>query len=103
MDQFEIVAPGDPQPPIESASASTACQTNSSRFAYALTAGVLGVASLLLIAICLLLFTAFATYSDSVDIEVYDMDLDDGWFDDDSFGPYRHEDWNHSLGTERQL
>lgn len=103
MDRFEIVAPADPQPPIESASASTACQTNSSHFAYALTAGVLGVASLLLIAICLLVFTAFATYTDSVDIEVYGMDLDDRLFDDDAFGPYGHDDWNRSLGAERQL
>lgn len=45
--------------PIESASASTACQTNQSNFAYILTAAVLGFIALLGIAITLFVFAAF--------------------------------------------
>lgn len=44
--------------PVESASASTACQTSSSKFAYGLTFGILGVIALLIIAISLLVYTA---------------------------------------------
>lgn len=53
-------APETPSAPrvIESASASTACQTTASKTAYLLTAGVLGFAALFICAIALLLFTA---------------------------------------------
>lgn len=52
--------------PIESASASTAPQTNSSNFAYWLTAGVLGLSALIILAVAMLVYAAFATvfYSD---------------------------------------
>ena len=53
------VAPGEPRP-IESASASTACQTNDSKFAYVLTAGLLGLGCLFFIAIALLLYSVFS-------------------------------------------
>ena len=43
-------------PIIQSASASTECQTNDSKFAYVLTASILGVIALLVIAIVLLIF-----------------------------------------------
>lgn len=43
-------------PIIQSASASTECQTNDSKFAYVLTASILGVIALLVIAIVLLVF-----------------------------------------------
>lgn len=43
-------------PIIQSASASTECQTNDSKFAYVLTASLLGVIALLVIAIVLLIF-----------------------------------------------
>ncbi len=45
--------------PIESASASTACQTSQSNIAYILTAAVLGFIALLGIAITLFVFAAF--------------------------------------------
>ena len=67
---------------IESASASTACQTNNSKFAYALTAGVLGVIALLAIAGTLLLFAAFATMSSS----------NDGYSTNEDY--YRYHDWD---------
>lgn len=67
---------------IESASASTACQTNNSKFAYALTAGVLGVIALVAVGITLLLFTAFATMSSSSSISRMSEDY------------YRYHDWD---------
>ena len=78
---------------IESASASTACQTNGSKFAYALTAGVLGLACLLLIAIALLIYSVFTatesyqSYSNSyIDEPSFGMH-DDDWYDyDDGYG-----------------
>lgn len=74
---------------IESASASTACQTNNSKFAYALTGGVLGVIALIAVGITLLLFAAFATMSSSSSADRLDesyrryYDWDDDWSDDD--------------------
>lgn len=47
---------------IESASASTACQTTDSKFAYFLTAGILGVLALVALGITLLVFAAVATW-----------------------------------------
>ncbi len=57
--------------PIESASATTQPQSNSSRFAYILTASVLGLITLLVLAITLLLYTAFSTYYLSTDVPSY--------------------------------
>ena len=82
------LAPTDGPQPVESASASTACQTNSSRFAYVLTFGILGVISLIIIAISLLLFAAFTTYTtEAQNIDVYSWDYESGadsheYFDD---------------------
>lgn len=74
---------------MESASASTLPQTNSSRFAYILTASVLGLITLLVLAITLLLYTAFSTYYFSTDVPSYLYEKDDHgtwgpqWDDDD--------------------
>ena len=72
---------------IESASASTACQTCDSKFAYILTASVLGVIALVAAGLMLLLITAFATMSTSDGTSR----MDEGYhryhdWDDDDFG-----------------
>lgn len=69
------------QRPIESASASTQPQTNPSRFAYILTACVLGLITLLVLAITLLLYTAFSTYYLSTDVPdyLYEEESPDAW------------------------
>lgn len=64
---------------IESASASTASQTNSSNFAYIATGIVLGVITLLAVAFTLLIFGAVGTainssFSDSFDASSYGID-----------------------------
>lgn len=61
-------------PAIESASASTACQTNDSKFAYLLAGGVLGVIALLATALVLLVFAAFATVDTWSDSKAYTWD-----------------------------
>lgn len=72
---------------IESASASTACQTNTSKFAYALTAGVLGVIALIAIGVTLLLFAAFATMNTSGSGYRMDDGYRDGLdWDEDDYG-----------------
>lgn len=76
------------QRPVESASASTLPQTNSSRFAYILTASVLGLITLLALAITLLLYTAFSTYYFSTDVPSYLYEEDDH----DAWGPQWDED-----------
>lgn len=73
---------------VESASASTLPQTNSSRFAYILTASVLGLISLLALAITLLIYTAFSTYYFSTDVLRYLYEEDD----QDAWGPQWDED-----------
>lgn len=67
--------------PIESASASTQPQANSSRFAYILTASILGLITLLVLAITLLLYTAFTTYYFSSDVPeyLYEEEGHDAW------------------------
>lgn len=105
---------GDPmaQAPraIESASASTACQTNGSKFAYVLTAGVLGIVSLLLIAIALLIYSVFTetgsyqSYRSSyVDEPTYGM-YDDDWYDygdgdGDGYGYDYHDGYFDHMGN----
>lgn len=74
--------------PIESASASTACQTSSSKFAYILTFGVLGLIAAFLIAIVLLFFTAVTTYNDYDAIEL------DSWSYDYEPHYYRYHEGN---------
>ena len=74
---------------IESAAASTACQTCDSKFAYALTAGVLGFITVIVVGIVLLLFAAFASMSTSnrgfeMENGYYGRGYEgDGWDDDD--------------------
>lgn len=59
--------------PVESASASTACQTNDSKFCYVLTGTVLGLVALLAIAITLLVFGAIG-YMGTLSSSGYDYD-----------------------------
>lgn len=73
-------------PHIESASASTECQTNNSKFAYILTAGVLGTISVLAVAFVLLLFAAVSAWDSSSSSHAWDApdygfsdELPDGW------------------------
>lgn len=87
---------------IESASASTAPQVNSSNFAYWLCAGVLGVTTAIVLAIALLVYAAFATaYYESVpsdgalvleneldDSDAY-RDWEDSGMDEDAFGAFQ--------------
>lgn len=95
--------------PVESASASTACQTNSSRFAYVLTAAVLGGIIVLAIGICLMVFGALSAWSSSAARwdeapsgryayrydEPYDDLLDDGLFEHNGYSGHgiTHLDW----------
>ncbi len=82
------IAPEGPDRPVESASASTACQTNGSRFAYIVTLSALGVASLVLIAIALLFYTVFTTAYDQYGTSgAYVWDYD-GDFGGDPFDEY---------------
>lgn len=61
MEAHEPACGGTPGArPVESASASTACQTNGSAFAYIVTAAVMGVAALLAAAVALLFYTVIA-------------------------------------------
>lgn len=73
---------------VESASASTACQTNDSKFAYILTAGVLGVLALLAVAVALFIFavasTSINTWHDSAETW-YDYQPDDLFGDEDTW------------------
>lgn len=67
---------------IESASASTACQTTSSKFAYILTASVLGITALLAIALTFLAFSIVQTAIDAYEDSSWDaehFDYPDGY------------------------
>lgn len=76
--------------PIESASASTACQTTDSKFAYIVTGVVLGVIAMLALAFSLLLYLGIAAAVDSAydyDSYYYDDYGWDGYYDDyDDYG-----------------
>lgn len=80
---------------IESASASTACQTSPSRFAYIVTASVLGIVALLALAFIMLIFTAASTgleagfYSIHSSSDIFEQE-DDG-FNYDVWGTQRTE------------
>lgn len=73
-------------PIIQSASASTECQTNDSKFAYVLTASILGVIALLVIAVVLLIF---AIGISQVDIDPHGLGSRGGR---DGFGYYEQYD-----------
>lgn len=93
------VAPGEPRP-IESASASTACQTNDSKFAYVLTAGLLGLGCLFFIAIALLLYSVFSvsTTQKYALSDTYIIEPDGGWYGNGYDGDYYDGylgGWNH--------
>lgn len=92
-DTAVAVAAG-PQTPIESASASTACQTNSSKFAYVLTFSVLGVIALVLIAIGLLFFMAYTSY-DSYYTDAYSSPHYSWGYNEDYDGPYADYFFDH--------
>lgn len=92
---------------IESASASTACQTCDSKFAYILTGSVLGVIALIALGLTLLIFAAIASsyertssndwygYSDGYGYDERGYDGDD--YDDfDDFG------WSDYLGETQE-
>lgn len=87
---------------IESASASTACQTSNSKFAYILTAGVLGVTAAVALGVTLLLFAAVSAWdgagTSSPDEGYYsndgEPDARDEWGDDDSWNQGDMWGWN---------
>lgn len=57
------ITPAAPEPPvIESASASTACQTNSSKTAYVVTAAVLVIVTLVFAGLTALVLVGIETY-----------------------------------------
>lgn len=77
-------------PAVESASASTACQTSSSKFAYILTGSVLGLLTLLALAIT---FLAVSVLQATVDL-VADGNPDQYYYDygfDDDFDDYDYD------------
>ena len=84
------IAPASPEPPvIESASASTACQTNSSKTAYIITATVLLIVTLIFAGLAALALVGIETYysdwnsSEYLEEEVYpDYAPDDDFFYD---------------------
>lgn len=65
---------------IESASASTEVQTNSSNTAYVITGVTLGVITLLALAFTMLMYAVMTTaFSSSYSYEVIPEDMHDGW------------------------
>ena len=87
---------------IESASASTACQTCDSKFAYALTAGVLGFITVIVVGIVLLFFTAVTAMSASngtreMENSYYGRDFDDFDWDDEDYGWSGYADESEGL------
>ncbi|MBE6469975.1 MAG: hypothetical protein E7001_08560 [Coriobacteriaceae bacterium] len=78
--------------PIESASAGTACQTTTSKFAYILTAAVLGGVMILGGALSTLVFGALRGYVAAGNYEIHrydDFDDDDLYHDDYDYDDYR--------------
>ena len=75
---------------VESASAGTACQTSDSRFAYILTAGVLGGIALIAMAVMLLIFAAAASWDTAGSRYAWDdgyaYGRDRAYGDDDGWG-----------------
>lgn len=95
-----------PTRPVESASASTACQTNDSKFCYVVTGVVLGVVALIALAATLLVFGALG-YMGTLASSGYDYgdvyvdphdgyawgDLDDAWSGYKGFGAPDGDTW----------
>ena len=74
----------EPACAIESATASTACQTNDSKFAYLLTLGSLGGATLLLVAAVILAFSMVSGFSTDISgYELYGNDEYEYFFEDE--------------------
>lgn len=82
---------GGPVRAIESASASTACQTNTSKFAYALTAGFLGLIMLIALAIGMLV------------ISIVSMGISTYGYHDEMIGYHRDEDPYRDMYDLRDL
>lgn len=83
--------------PVESASASTACQTNDSHFAYILTAGVLGTATLLVLGLLYVVIGVLSiNWNSSTDTWGYTGD-DAYRYEWDNGGAPFDEDWEEDL------
>lgn len=94
MDTSREISPSTPV--IESASASTACQTNSSKFAYIVTGIVLGIVLLLgtgIAALVVLGVDASYTYNDRDSLALDGTGGYDG-FDDYGYG-HGYDDWDN--------
>ena len=83
MTDTENTAPASPAV-IESATASTACQTNGSNFSYILTGSVLGVVVVVAAAVLVLLFSLASSGTSAYSFEGQDdgYGYDDGYTDD---------------------
>ena len=100
--QPDTAPAGGPVQPniIESASASTACQTSNSKFAYILTGSVLGIITLLALAITLLVFSVLQMSLDAAGSAYYDLsdhyERDyDGYYDyQDELDQFEEDLWN---------
>lgn len=79
-----IAAQAVEQRELESASAGSACQTTSSHFAYALTAGVLGVITLIAFSLVMIVYAALSSY-----VYTDGFTTDDTYFDFE----YGYDDW----------
>ena len=75
---------------IESASASTACQTSTSKFAYILTGSVLGILTLLALGLTFLVFSVFQATADMA--YYYDDYDDDAYYDDYDYDDYYEDE-----------
>lgn len=98
-------------PVVESASASTACQTSPSRFAYGFAAAVLGVIAAFVISMALLVVEiASAAYDYDASARYYTWEEDrfgqNGW-DDELYEEYGYLDdelglsYGHASGSSR--
>ncbi len=96
--QPDAAPAGGPVQPnvIESASASTACQTSSSKFAYILTGSVLGVIILLAVAVTLLVFSVLQVGLDASSGHYYDYGYSDQYYYDyqDELDQFEEDLWN---------
>lgn len=95
--QPDAAPAGGPVQPnvIESASASTACQTSDSKFAYILTGSVLGVIILLAVAVTLLVFSVLQVGLDASSAHYYDNGHSDQYHYDyqDEFDQFEEDLW----------
>ena len=97
MDQGKDNAPiAAPNPlNVESASAGTAPQTTKSYFAYALTAGVLGIIILIVFSLVMIVYAAVSSY-----VYTDGFSTDDTYFDYDYGYGYDHDDWDQDYDLD---